>query len=151
MGILLIIGVLVLWYTVKVYNNVKPLQISVNESESNIGIINQKRESILNKLNEIASSYGRYEKGIIEGLSNDMKNNGNSMFAINRLYDAYPDLKLNETFSDLVERLYTIESERQGVIEYYNSRVKYYNEEVTSFPAILVCQMISFKEKRFFN
>lgn len=151
MGILVIVIGVILWYTIKVYNNVKPLQIYVNESESNIGIIHQKRESILTKLNEIVSSYSKYEKGIIENLSMDMKGNGNPMFTINRLYDAYPDLKLNQTFSDLVERLYNIESERQGIIEFYNSRVKDYNEKVTSFPEILVCSMISFKEKKFFN
>lgn len=151
MVILLISTIVFLWYVVKVYNNVKPLEISVSESESNIGIVNKKRESILSKLNEIASTYSRYEKGIVENLSNDMKNNGNSTFMVNRLYDAYPDLKLNDTFSDLVNKLYTIESERQTIIEYYNNRIKKYNNEVTSFPAILVCSMISFKEKSFFN
>jgi LemA protein len=147
---LLIIGLLC-WYTIKVYNRVKPLEISIGESLSNIGIINQKRQTIINKLNEIVSSYSRYEKGIIEGLSSDMKNNGNSTFNINRLYDAYPDLKLNETFSDLMDRLYSIESERQNIIEYYNNRIKNYNREVTSFPALLVCNAISFREKTFFN
>ena len=151
MGVLVIILGVLIWYTVKTYNTVKPLQISVSESESNIGILLQKRESIINKLNEIANSYTKYEKDIIERLSDDMKSNKDSMLTINRLYDAYPDLKLNQTFSELVDRLYTIESERQQTIEYYNSRVRYYNEAVTSFPAILICLMISFKEKTFFN
>jgi LemA protein len=151
MGILIIIVGLLLWYTIKTYNRVKPLEISVRESESNIGIILQKRESILDKLNDVVNSYSKYEKDIVERLSDDMKANTDSTIAINRLYDAYPDLKLNDTFSNLVDRLYTIESERQQTTEYYNSQVKYYNEAVTSFPAIIICSMISFKEKTFFN
>lgn len=151
MEILIIIALIFGWYVIKTYNNVKPLDISVSECESNIRIVLKKREVILDKLNDVVNSYSKYEKNIVEKLSDDMKANSNSIVNLNRLYDAYPELKLNETFSDLVERLYRIESERQGTIEYYNTRVRYYNEAVTSFPAIIVCSMISFKEKTFFN
>jgi len=141
---------LVLWFLVKTYNSAKPLDIMVSESESNIKVVLEKRITILDKLNDIVNSYSKYEKDIIEKLSDDMKGNTNSMFAINRLYDAYPDLKLNETFSDQVDRLYIIETERQDIIEYYNNRVKKYNELVTSFPTILFCKVLSFDEKKFF-
>lgn len=151
MGILIIITIIIFWYIIKVYNNVKPLEISVSESESNIGVVLKKREVILDKLNDVVNSYSKYEKDIVERMSSDMMASTNSMVAINRLYDAYPDLKLNETFSDLVDRLYAIETERQGIIERYNNKVRYYNEAVTSFPAIMACHVISFKEKTFFK
>lgn len=151
MGIIILIICIILWYTVKVYNEVKPLSIYINESESNIGVILKKREVLLDKLNEVVSTYSKYEKDIVEKMSNDMKNNKNSVLNVNRLYDAYPDLKLNQTFTDLIERLYNIETERQNVTEYYNRRVRDYNETVTSFPKILVCNFISFKEKDFFK
>jgi len=146
----LLVIALVFWYTIRVYNTVKPLDIYVSESESNIRVVLEKRNSILDKLNEIVNSYSAYEKDIIERLSQDMRANTNSMFAINRLYDAYPDLKLNDTFSLQVEKLYDVESERQYMIEYCNKSIKKYNEAVTAFPEILVCSAISFKEKQFF-
>lgn len=151
MVILAIVAVVLFWYVTKVYNTVKPLQISVSECESNIGVVLKKREVILDKLNDVVNSYSKYEKDIVERMSHDMMVNTNSMMSINRLSDAYPDLKLNQTFTDLVERLYNIETERQGTVEYYNSRVRYYNEEVTKFPAIMACSLISFKEKPFFS
>lgn len=147
--VLLVLG-LIFWYVIRVYNKVKPLDISVGESESNIKVVLEKRLSILDKLNDIANSYTTYERDLIERLSQDMKANTNSMFTINRLYDAYPDLKLNDTFLMQVERLYDVESERQQIIAYYNKMVKRYNESVTAFPEIIVCSSISFKEKQFF-
>lgn len=145
----LIISVLT-WYFIKTYNLVKPLEISINESESNIKVILQKRLTIIDKLNHIVNSYSRYEKDIVQRLSEDMRGNSNNMFTINRLYDAYPELKLNDTFQDQIERLYSIETERQVSIEYFNNRVKSYNQSVTSFPAIIICSIMSFKEKQFF-
>ena len=145
----LIISVLT-WYFIKTYILVKPLEISINESESNIKVILQKRLTIIDKLNHIVNSYSRYEKDIVQRLSEDMRGNSNNMFTINRLYDAYPELKLNDTFQDQIERLYSIETERQVSIEYFNNRVKSYNQSVTSFPAIIICSIMSFKEKQFF-
>lgn len=151
MGILIIITCVFFWYLIKTYNTVKPLDISVSESESNIGIVLKKREVILDKLNDVVNSYSKYEKNIIEKMSVDMKNTKSTLFNINRLYDAYPDLKLNDTFRDLVERLYNIETEKQNVIEYYNRTIRDYNETVTAFPTIIACRLISFKEKTFFK
>ena len=150
MVLFVIILCVLFWYMIKVYNRVKPLEISINESESNIGIILKKREVILDKMNDIVNSYSKYEKDIVEKMSNDMKDGATSLLNLNRLYDAYPDLKLNDTFMDLMERLYNIETERQNTIKYYNSNVRDYNEAVTSFPALIICNMISFKEKTFF-
>lgn len=151
MGIWIVIALILFWYTIKIYNIVKPLEIRVNESDSNIRVILQKRESILTKLNSIVNSYTTYERDIVEKLSKDMSGNSDSTFTINRLYDAYPDLKLNDLFQNQVDRLYSIETERQDEITIYNSRVRQYNETVTSFPAIIICNIISFKLKSFFN
>ena len=148
--VIILVFVLMVWYTIKVYNQIKPLDISVNEYDSNIKVVLEKRLVILDKLNDIVNSYSRYEKDIIEKLSDDMKASTNSTVAINRLSDVYPDLKLNETFLNQVENLYSIESEKQGVIEIYNNRVKRFNENVTSFPNIVFCSILSFKERKFF-
>lgn len=151
MGIPIILTCIIIWYIIRVYNRVKPLDISVSESDSNIGIVLKKREVILDKLNDVVNSYSKYEKDIVEKMSLDMKNNKGQLFNVNRLYDAYPDLKLNDTFRDLVERYYNIETERQNTTEYYNRRIKDYNEAVTEFPAIIACKILSFKEKTFFK
>jgi len=150
LSLVLLVFIIAVWYTAKIYNQVKPLEISVNEYDSNIKVVLEKRTVILDKLNDIVNSYSRYEKDIIEKLSDDMKANTNSTIAINRLSDVYPDLKLNDTFLNQVENLYSIESEKQGIIEVYNNRIKKYNEKVTSFPGIMFCSILSFNEKKFF-
>lgn len=151
MIIVLILLSLVFWYIIKTYNIVKPLEISIKEADSNIGILLTKRDFILRRMDDVVKTYSIYEKSIIEKLSNDMKPNNNIFMNINRLYDAYPELKLNDAFSSLVNKLFSIEKERQNVAEYYNTKIKNYNEFVTSFPAIVPCHIMSFKEKNFFN
>lgn len=151
MVIVIISLILITWYVIKTYNIVKPLQISIEESDSNIGILMSKRDFVLKRMDDIVKTYSSYEKGIIERLSNDMKPKNNIFMNINRLYDAYPELKLNDAFTGLANKLFSIENERQSVTEYYNVRVKKYNEFVTSFPAIIPCLIMSFREKNFFN
>lgn len=152
MVISIICGLLiVLWYMVKTYNQAKPLSIQVNESIANIDVIHQKRLNILSKLDSIVEMYSTYEKNIMDKISNDMKNDPSLSFNISRLSDAYPDLKLNHTFSEQIDRLYEIESERQDMVTICNSNIKEFNSTVTNFPSIIICKILGFKEKTFFS
>lgn len=151
MVIVLLLSILIIWYIIKTYNIVKPLEILIKEADSNIGILMSKRDFVLKRMDEIVKTYSTYEKSIIERLSNDMKPKSSVFMNINRLYDAYPELKLNDAFTSLANKLFSIENERQNVAEYYNVKVKNYNEFVTSFPAIVPCKLMSFSEKKFFN
>ena len=80
-----------------------------------------------------------------------MKNDPSLTFNINRLSDAYPDLKLNHTFSEQIEKLYEIETERQDMVTICNSNIREYNYKVTNFPSIIVCKILGFKEIVFFK
>ena len=122
----------------------------IAEADSNIVIVTRKRDTMLKSLNEVVSSYSHYEKGILEKISEDMKPGDSVEFYISRLSNLYPDLKLNDTQKVMVDALYSVESERQGIIEIYNNRVKRYNDYATSFPEILICRSLSFREKLYY-
>jgi hypothetical protein len=141
---------IIVWYTIKVYNSIKPLENMIAEADSNIVIVTRKRDTMLKSLNEVVSSYSHYEKGILEKISEDMKPGDSVEFYISRLSNLYPDLKLNDTQKVMVDALYSVESERQGIIEIYNNRVKRYNDYATSFPEILICRSLSFREKLYY-
>lgn len=151
MEITLLILVLLIWGLIKSYNQIKPTEIAVNEADSNVAVILQKRNVILDKLNEIVNSYSKYEKDIVEKLSSDMTPSKDSTFNINRLYDVYPDLKLNSTFENQVEKLYQVETERQNALNNFNSNVRVYNELVMSFPKNVFCLILSFQPRPFFS
>ncbi len=151
MEILFLILGLLTWGLIRTYNLIKPTEIAVNESHSNVLVILQKRTVILEKLNEIVNSYSEYEKNIVQTLSSDMTPKDNTMMNINRLYDVYPDLKLNNTFETQVDRLYEVETERQTALNIFNYTVKVYNELVTSFPKNIFCKVLSFEYKPFFT
>jgi hypothetical protein len=141
---------IIVWYTIKVYNDIKPLDNMIAEADSNIVIVTRKRDTMLKSLNEVVSSYSNYEKGILEKISEDMMPGDSVEFYISRLSNLYPDLKLNDTQKVMVDALYSVESERQGIIEIYNNRVKRYNDYATSFPEILICRSLSFREKLYY-
>ena len=151
MEILILIIILLTWGLIKTYNLIKPTEIAIDEAQSNITVILQKRTSILDKLNEIVNSYSKYEKDIVEKLSSDMTPTKDSTFNINRLYDVYPDLKLNTTFETQIDRLYEIETERQNALNRFNSTVRTYNELVNSFPKNVFSKVLSFQSKPFFS
>ncbi len=149
--IVVVILLIALYYLMKTYNVVKPLSIAVDESNSNVLVILEKRSSILNKLNEVVNSYSRYERDIVEKMSQDMTPTTNSVLTINRLYDAYPDLKLNAAFENQVEKLYQVETEKQNFLTTFNYTVRQYNEMSSLFPNNLACKILQFPQKPFFT
>lgn len=150
---IIIIGfvIAVSYFLIKIWNLVKPLSIAVDEANSNVLVILEKRTSILTKLNEVVNSYSTYERDIVQKLSTDMGPTADSLLTINRLYDAYPDLKLNSAFKNQVEKLYLVETEKQNYLNTFNYRVRQYNEASTLFPNNLACRIFGFNLKPFFS
>jgi len=148
--ILIIVTIIILWSTVVIYNRIRPLEIDISRSYSNVKVILEKRSAILDKLNDIVNQYTKYERNIVEKMSKDMTPTTDTSLYLNRLENAYPDLKLNTTFLDLGDKLYLIESEKQDKLETYNNVLGYYNSEVTQFPTIIFCNVLGFTRKDFY-
>jgi hypothetical protein len=143
--------ILLLIYVVRVYNRLKPKDVAIHEAGSNVDVILQKRTVIIDRLNAIVNTYENYEKDIVYKLSNDMTPTTDTRLSINRLYDVYPDLKLNDAFFNQMQQLYEIESERQKVLNQFNFVVKLFNEDTTQFPTLLVSNLINLGPRPFFR
>jgi LemA protein len=67
------------------------------------------------------------------------------------LAEAYPDLKANQTFSELQRSLDGIEGEIQMARRYYNGAARDLNIKVESFPSNLLAGPFGFAKRSFFE
>ena len=85
------------------------------------------------------------EKARVEGLlSRSLAN----VFAV---AEGYPDLKANQNFLDLQQKLSEIEDQIQLARRYYNGTVRNLNIQVESFPSNIVARYFNFTQAEFFE
>lgn len=70
---------------------------------------------------------------------------------VNAVHEAYPDLKANENFRDLMAQLEGTENRIATERVRYNEAVKDYNLKVRRFPASIVAAMFGFEPKAAFE
>lgn len=71
-----------------------------------------------------------------------------SLFAV---AEAYPDLKANQNFIQLQEKLGDLEQKIAYARQFYNDMVMKMNRKVLMFPSNLVASMFGFKEEEYFK
>jgi len=76
---------------------------------------------------------------------------GGSMLSFNALTEAYPDLKANETISQLQEELTSTENRISFARQRYNDDVMNYNTQRSLFPDVVFANMFRFDEAVFFE
>ena len=67
------------------------------------------------------------------------------------LQEAYPELKANNSFLELMKALADTEDKLQYARRYYNGSVKVYNTKLQQVPDNLIASLFRFKEAEFFE
>ena len=159
--LVLIVGLVL--YLIKIYNNLVALKHAVGQAWSNIEVLLKQRHDELPKLVEVCKQYMGYEQEtlqkVIQARSEvmqaqqqcDMKGFGaaegmlrmglGNLFA---LAEAYPDLKSNEQFQHLQQRISGLENAIADRREFYNASVNQNNVRIEQFPDVLVANYFSF-------
>ncbi len=165
--VLLAIVVILVLYFINIYNNLVRIKHNVSQSWSNIDILLKQRHDELPKLVEVCKQYMQYEGSALEkiiaarsGVSNarqagDMGALGmaegqlrlglGSLFAVS---EAYPELKANENFQHLQNRITGLEDAISDRREYYNDSVNINNIRIEQFPDVIIARFFNFKEKQ---
>jgi LemA protein len=60
--------------------------------------------------------------------------------------EAYPDLKTNESFQQLLGRISGLENAISDRREYYNESVNVNNVRIEQFPDLIIARMFNFKD-----
>ena len=162
MGTLLffiIVGVLI-WF-VLIYNALQRSGNNVKRGRADMMASMKKRIDLVGRLVDIAKSYGDHEKLTQITSSVNMASIGDAM-AVSRHADqtlnhisslamAYPDLKANATYQQLMSQMHEIESNLQARRESYNAAVSGYNSYRSSLPQALFAASIGFPEAPFYT
>ena len=160
-GSLLMIGLIVLIaYVVGVYNMLVRLANNIDKAWSNIDVILKQRHDELPKLVEVCNSYMTHERETLEsvtkartaystGLNIDDKAQAENQIvgALGKLFavaEQYPDLKANQEFLAIQQRISALESTIADRREFYNDSVNLYNIAIEQIPTLWVAQEIGY-------
>ena len=150
-------------YGVTIYNGLVALKHSVSKAWSNIDVLLKQRHEELPKLVEVCKQYMGYEQETLErvisarsavfaaresgdvgklGAAETLLRQGlGNLFA---LAENYPDLKANENFQHLQQRITSLENSIADRREFYNESVNLNNVRVEQFPDLIVARWFRF-------
>ena len=160
-GILLVIGLITLIaYVVGAYNMLVRLANNIDKAWSNIDVILKQRHDELPKLVEVCNSYMTHERETLESVTrarnaysaglniNDKAQAENQIVgALGKLFavaEQYPDLKANQEFLAIHQRISALESTIADRREFYNDSVNLYNIAIEQIPTLWVAQQAGY-------
>ncbi|MEW5786723.1 MAG: LemA family protein [Pseudomonadota bacterium] len=158
--------VIVLIYAVVVYNALVNLKHNVAKAWSNIDVLLKQRHDELPKLVETCRQYKQFEQETLQKVteargrvqaasqSQDMPALGLAEGALRAglgqifaVVEAYPELRANEQFNQLMARITGLEEAIADRREFYNESVNIHNVRIEQFPDNVVARLFGFLPK----
>ncbi len=165
---LILLGIIIVFviYGVSLYNNLVNVKHAVAKAWANIDVLLKQRHDELPKLVEACKQYKQFEQTTLQrviearsqvqaarerqdipalGQAEGMLRAGlGNIFAV---AEAYPELKTNEQFMQLMTRITGLENGIADRRELYNEAVNINNVRIEQFPDVIVARMFNFTPK----
>lgn len=164
-AVFLVVGILL--YFVAVYNGLIVLSRNTAKAWSNIDVLLKQRYDEIPKLIKVCEGYMKYEQQMLERLTaartaclqaksvgESSKAEGQLSGALKTLFavsENYPDLKANQNFTQLQQRISYLESQISDRRELYNDSVNNYNIRISQIPDMFVAGLIKMAPKELFK
>ncbi len=161
--IFLAVLVLVGLYGVVIYNNLVSLKHGVSKAWANIDVLLKQRHDELPKLVETVKRYMSHERETLREViaarneveqareHEDVKQVGRaeghmreSLMNLFAVAEDYPELKADQSFQQLQQRISGLENSIADRREYYNESVNLNNVRIEQFPDVMVARMFNF-------
>jgi len=163
-GLVLVFGIsVILIYVVGIYNTLVRLANHIDKAWSNIDVILKQRHDELPKLVQVCNSYMTHERETLESVTNarsaysrstnvDEKAKAENQLtrALGKLFavaEQYPDLKANQEFLNVQQRISSLENTIADRREFYNDSVTLYNIRIEQLPAVWVAQQVGYRAR----
>lgn len=149
------------------YNSFVQLKIRVEEAWADIDTFLKQRYDMIPNLVSTVKGYMTHEQETLTKVTelrsqvanaSSMEERANadnmltstlkSLFAV---AENYPDLKANQNFLDLQEKLSGLEDKLQNSRRFYNATVRDYNTKIQMFPGNVLAGILNFEKKEFFE
>ena len=164
--IILIILALVVIYCVITYNSLVSIKNNVAKAWANIDVLLKQRNDELPKLIDTCKAYMAHEAQTLEKVisarmgvdaarqTQDVASLGRAESVLSKsiggLYavaENYPDLKADQTFINLQQRITGLENQIADRREFYNDSVNNNNVRIQQFPDLIVAKLFNFEQK----
>src|SRR3989338_7107957 len=168
MATLIFLGIVavLLIYAISLYNHLVNVKHAVAKAWANIDVLLKQRHDELPKLVEVCKQYKQFEQSTLQkviearaqvqaarerqdipalGQAEGMLRMGlGNIFAV---AEAYPELKANENFMQLQNRIISLENGIADRRELYNETVNINNVQIEVFPTSIIAALFNFGEK----
>jgi len=172
MGIAILFGIVlfivgITMYFVSIYNGLIRLSKDIDKSWSNIDVLLKQRHDEIPKLIKVCEGYMKHERNTLENITkartaclnaktvNDSsKAEGQLAGALKTLFavaENYPDLKANNNFMQLQNRISYLENQIADRREFYNDATNNYNIRINQLPDMFVARMLNMQDKDLFK
>ena len=174
MGVAILIGLVVVLvvvgvfaYFITIYNSLVRLRNDIDKAWANIDVLLKQRHDELPKLIETCKGYMQYEQTtfqlITEARTAFMRANTvaekaqadnlisgalKSLFAV---AENYPELKANNNFMQLQNRISELEEKIADRREFFNDDVNTYNIRIQQLPDVFIAGMMGLQRKDLFK
>lgn len=161
-GIALIVIICVLWGIVT-FNTFVRMRNKVEEAFSTMDVYLKKRYDLIPNLVETVKGYTKHENETLTKVINArnaamtaktpeerMQNENALSGTLKTLFavaEAYPELKADAHFTELMGQLKNVEAEIASSRKYYNGCVRQYNTKLEVFPSSIIAKMKKFERK----
>jgi len=154
-------------YLVSIYNGLIRLSNNIAKAWANIDVLLKQRYDELPKLIKVCEGYMKHERETLEKLTaartaclqasgvnqtaqaeNQLAGVLKTLFAV---AENYPDLKANQNFMQLQQRISYLESQIADRREFYNDSVNLYNIRIHQIPDMWVAQSMGLSSKEMFK
>lgn len=167
LGIFLFGLVAIIGYFITIYNGLIALKENIKKSWSNIDVILKQRHDEIPKLISVCESFAAFEKGVLERVVKARENfgraksvgeksqaSGQITAALGGLFaiaENYPELKTNENFMQLQNRITHLEESLADRREFYNDSVNNYNIRIKQIPDVFVAGILNYSDEELFQ
>jgi LemA protein len=163
MIIYIILAVILIYFTMT-YNSLVSIKNNVEKAWANIDVLLKQRSDELPKLIDTCKIYMAHESQTLEkvisarmgldaarethdvmGVSKAESALTGSLGSLYAVAEGYPDLKANQTFINLQQRITGLENQIADRREFYNDSVNNNNVRIAQFPDLIVATIFNFE------
>lgn len=133
-------------------NKAFALEEQVNTAESDIEVQEKRRVDLVYNLADCVKQYDKHEAETLTAIVEGRGSTGdieNVTTAITAVSEAYPELKSNEQYKELMNELSMTENFIAECRSNYNYQIKEYNRYVRKFPTRMFLSMLGYEVQNY--
>ncbi|PIU00944.1 MAG: LemA family protein [Bdellovibrionales bacterium CG10_big_fil_rev_8_21_14_0_10_45_34] len=152
---------------VNIYNGLVRLRSQVERAWANIEVVLKQRFDEIPQIVQVVEQYAGYESSVLKDLAQARTRYGSAgsvgqkikaaqdmsiaLSGVMAIGEAYPELKANENFKQLQQRVSALESQIADRRETYNDVIANFNARIEQFPDVFAAKFLNYQRQEMFK